>query len=76
MSSSVLLRLVRTEITAAEGRASALADAIRGRLKAGADSTDVEQALFHVLDSLTLLRAKQQALHLVAIEQQQGSAAA
>jgi len=68
MSSSALLRRVRTEITAAEGRASALADAVRMRLRAGDDSTDAEQALFHVLDSLALLRAKQQALHLVAIE--------
>ncbi len=68
MASSVLLRLVRTEITAAEGRASALADAVRVRLTAGDDSIDLEQALFHVLDGLALLRAKEQALHRVANE--------
>lgn len=65
MSPLAIQQMMRAEMTAAEGRASAFARAAKACLDAGDDSSEAERALFRELDSLTLLRAKQQALHLI-----------
>jgi len=67
MSCDAFLWMVQTEIGAAEGRASMFAEAAQSRLRARADSTTIEHALFRELDNLIVLRAKPHAL--LTIEQ-------
>jgi hypothetical protein len=52
-----LLTTVRTEIAAAEHRASIQAGTVRTLFATEIDTAKAEQALFHELDGLALLRA-------------------
>lgn len=69
MSLSHTLSTLRTQIAAAERRATDRAAAVTARLRAGEESGEAERALFAELDGLALLRQR-----LCAVEGMQRAA--